>query len=360
MTLRLREIDARQRIVRQGVVEAGVPFEVVGVVAEEVHRLLRLAQRLHAVLAHLERERRGDFVDALLHDVGDPPQLARALRPPASRARPGRPPAPHASPRRRGRRRRPRTRPARSSLSIGLRRATSPGQACRRRRRTARGAARAASAPGAAPRRSARAFLRRVEHRRVGQAKAHDDVPCSFRRGNDATAAGPAGPARGEVALADDQRRRQQDQVAARAEGNALGHRASAAGPRASGGVCGQGASGSRVARSRTSSSTANRPWPPRTSPITACGRASARAGRAGARRACASARSGPRPDTHRSRRRRPRRTGVAAIGETGVEHLVLEPRRNVRGDAPPRPAAACAPVSPLASVIMSGRPASP
>ena len=35
------------------------------------------------------------------------------------------------------------------------------------------------------------------------------------------------------------------------------------------GGVCGHGASGWRDARSATSSSTANSPWPPRTSPIT-------------------------------------------------------------------------------------------
>ena len=65
MTLRLRETDVRQRIVRQLVLVAAVLLEVVGVVPEEIDRLLRLAERLHAVLADFERERGRDFVDAL-------------------------------------------------------------------------------------------------------------------------------------------------------------------------------------------------------------------------------------------------------------------------------------------------------
>ncbi len=80
MTLRLRETTSRQRIVRQFVLVAGVLLEIVGVMPEEIDGLLRFAERLHAVLADLERERRRDLVDALFHDVGDATQQPRALR----------------------------------------------------------------------------------------------------------------------------------------------------------------------------------------------------------------------------------------------------------------------------------------
>ena len=66
MTLRLRETTLRQRVVRQLVLVAAVLLEVVGVVPEEVDRLLRLAERLHPVLADLEGECRRNFVDARL------------------------------------------------------------------------------------------------------------------------------------------------------------------------------------------------------------------------------------------------------------------------------------------------------
>ena len=58
---------------------AGVPFEVVRVVAEEIDGLLRFAERFHAVLADFERERGRDVVDPLLHDVGYASQQARTL-----------------------------------------------------------------------------------------------------------------------------------------------------------------------------------------------------------------------------------------------------------------------------------------
>ena len=71
--------DVRQRVVRQLVLVVTVLLEVVGVVPEEVHRLLRLAERFHAVLADFERECRGDFVDARFHDVRDTAQQAHSL-----------------------------------------------------------------------------------------------------------------------------------------------------------------------------------------------------------------------------------------------------------------------------------------
>ena len=80
ITLRLRETVVLQRIVRQRDVEAVVRLEIVGVEVEEVGGLLRLAQRLHAVLADLERERRGDVVDARSIDQSrDLLQQAHAL-----------------------------------------------------------------------------------------------------------------------------------------------------------------------------------------------------------------------------------------------------------------------------------------
>ena len=61
-------------------------LEVVGVVAEEIDGLLRFAERLHAVLADFQRQRGGDVVDALLHEVADlAQQRARARRPGVAR-----------------------------------------------------------------------------------------------------------------------------------------------------------------------------------------------------------------------------------------------------------------------------------
>ena len=61
-------------------IEAAVLLEVVGVVVEEVDRLLRFAERFHAVLADFERERGGDVVDALLHQIAGLAQQRGALR----------------------------------------------------------------------------------------------------------------------------------------------------------------------------------------------------------------------------------------------------------------------------------------
>ena len=71
MTLRLREIDVLEGIVRQFHVVPGVLLEVIGVVAEEVHGLLCFTERFHSILADFQHEGGGDVVDALLHDVGD-------------------------------------------------------------------------------------------------------------------------------------------------------------------------------------------------------------------------------------------------------------------------------------------------
>ena len=79
ITLRLCEAMPSSGSSGQRVIEAGVLFEVVGVVVEEVDRFLRFAERLHPVLADLQGQRRGDVVDALLHQVADLAQQARAL-----------------------------------------------------------------------------------------------------------------------------------------------------------------------------------------------------------------------------------------------------------------------------------------
>ena len=60
ITLRLRDTRIRQRIVRQRVIEVLLALEVVAVDVEEVRRLLHFAERFHAVLADLERERGAD------------------------------------------------------------------------------------------------------------------------------------------------------------------------------------------------------------------------------------------------------------------------------------------------------------
>ena len=77
-TLRLRERKPAQRIVRERHVVALPALELGRVAREEVRGLLRLAERLHAVLADLERERGGDLVDALLDELA--PRGARAAR----------------------------------------------------------------------------------------------------------------------------------------------------------------------------------------------------------------------------------------------------------------------------------------
>jgi hypothetical protein len=69
---------AAQRIVGQAMVEA-LTLVVVAVMREEVGRFLRLAERLHAVLADLERERGRDVVDALLDLRRDGAEQAAAF-----------------------------------------------------------------------------------------------------------------------------------------------------------------------------------------------------------------------------------------------------------------------------------------
>ncbi len=59
---------------------AAMALEVVRIVTEEVDRLLRLAERFHAVLADLERKCCGNLIDTRLDDVGDATHQSQALR----------------------------------------------------------------------------------------------------------------------------------------------------------------------------------------------------------------------------------------------------------------------------------------
>jgi hypothetical protein len=68
-----------QRIVGQGEVVALVALELGRVAGEEVRRLLRLAERLHAVLADLEGERRSDVVDPFLDQLRGSPDEPQTL-----------------------------------------------------------------------------------------------------------------------------------------------------------------------------------------------------------------------------------------------------------------------------------------
>jgi hypothetical protein len=82
---------AGERVIGQDVVVVPVPLELVGVAGEEVGRLLRLAERLHAVLADLEGEGGRDRVDALLeegrHALHEAHALGRGRGPPAREGR---------------------------------------------------------------------------------------------------------------------------------------------------------------------------------------------------------------------------------------------------------------------------------
>ncbi len=97
---------AGERVVGQDVVVVPVPLVLRGVAGEEVGRLLGLAERLHAVLADLQGEGGADRVDALLEERRDAPARGARARRAASRAsRRRRPsPPPRRGPRRRARR----------------------------------------------------------------------------------------------------------------------------------------------------------------------------------------------------------------------------------------------------------------
>src|SRR5690606_32304236 len=77
--------EARQWIVRQRAPVAVVAFELVAVPAEEIGGLLHLPDRLHPILADLDRHRGGDRVDALLDPLGDAAQDGDPLRPGGTR-----------------------------------------------------------------------------------------------------------------------------------------------------------------------------------------------------------------------------------------------------------------------------------
>ena len=118
-----------------------------------------------------------------------------------------------------------------------------------------------------------------------------------------------------------------------------------------------------RASRGRcTSSTTANRPWPPRTSPITGCRglhRVAARAQHARAERARALDQALvlvglDRRDAGRAGER------MAAVGEAGVEHLVLERAPPPRATARRRRAARARRSGPWRASSGPGAPASP
>ena len=186
---------AGQRIVGQRQVVAVVALELGRVAAEEVRRLLRLAQGLHAVLADLHRERGADPVDPLLEEGRDAPDQPDALGRAASRA--SREGAPSRRPPR-GRRRR--HRPA------GSGRADAPVHGAVLRRTSARPATSRPSmciawvAPRPA-RSSARAASKRacissgrIEHRRVGELEGHGHSSSASRRSISARASPRSAP----------------------------------------------------------------------------------------------------------------------------------------------------------------------
>ena len=123
----------------------------------------------------------------------------------------------------------------------------------------------------------------------------------------------------------------------------------------------GQGASGARVARSATSSSTANRPWPPRTSPITGWRDCSLRSSANSCAPSAARALDQPlvlvgveRGDAGRAGQRMP------AIREARLQSISCSSVAATSRESTTAPSGSAAPVSPFASVIRSGRPASP
>ena len=66
------------------IVEAVVPLDHVARPADEVGRLLDVAERLEPVLADLDREHRGELHLAFADDVGDATQQRHALLPGAA------------------------------------------------------------------------------------------------------------------------------------------------------------------------------------------------------------------------------------------------------------------------------------
>ena len=179
------------------------------------------------------------------------------------------------------------------------------------------------------------------------------------QRESDARAGGRARRARrARSRLVDDERRREEEQVAARAERDAFVHR----------GVQQRLQRGrrlrpgrDRLARRAVGSPVrrrANRPWPPRTSPITAMARLQAlelryhvRAEPPRALDEAFVAIGVDRGDAGGAGQR------VPAVGEARVEHLVARARAAIgarQHDGAERQR--CAPVRPLASVIRSGR----
>ena len=79
--------ESRQRIAGHGPHESVVRLHLVTVVGDKVRRLLRLAQRLHAILADLERKHGTESVDAFLDERDDTPQHAHAFLPRQPRPR---------------------------------------------------------------------------------------------------------------------------------------------------------------------------------------------------------------------------------------------------------------------------------
>jgi hypothetical protein len=161
----------RQRIVRQRAVETFVGLHLVAVPREQIGGLLHLAERLHAVLADFERDRGADLVDPLLDQCRHPPQQADPFAPRRRR------PAAECTDRRRHR--------------IGPILCRAAGKAAQKtvtvdrranleqrlsRPRSAIDPLRKVTAEPAANARQRRVeplvqFGRRIEHRRVGQAK---------------------------------------------------------------------------------------------------------------------------------------------------------------------------------------------
>ena len=68
-------------IIRKRPVEPGALLHLVGIDLEEIGRLLDFAERFHPILAHLQRGRGGNVIDALLDQAGRFAQHRDALAP---------------------------------------------------------------------------------------------------------------------------------------------------------------------------------------------------------------------------------------------------------------------------------------
>ena len=209
-----------QRIIRQRVVEAALALEVVAVGVEEVGRLLRLAERFHAVLADFERERRGDVVHALLDELADTSQQSRALGrcgPPP--LRPGGVCGAQRLVGIRGAGRR-----ECSDLELAVRGTLGAQQLARAPLLAGdvQRVARAELVPGARHT-GLEAFVQllgRAEHGGVGELETHEQAPAAeFTEQSIEEVQGI-----GELALGNDERWREQDEIAPRREGYAGAH----------------------------------------------------------------------------------------------------------------------------------------